>query len=378
MGRTAFRLVNSYSYQDILAAYFSCRERKRTTHSALQFELGFELYLQQLLDEINNKTYRIGRSRVFTVTWPKPREIWAALFRDRIVHHLVCNDVAPYFEARFIPDSFACIKGRGTLAAANRAGHFFRSATDNWHHQAYSLQIDIRNFFVSINRVILWQKLSRVIGEDSLTSYLWKLIIFNDPTRNPIIKRGTNFDIIPKHKSLWHAPPMCGLPIGNLTSQFLANLYLDDFDHFVKHGLKCHYYARYVDDAVLLSQSRTQLEDWQVAIDNFLRRDVKLQLHPDKVFIRPALDGITFVGHTIRPYHIGLRSMTWNSALQIARALRENVFDRNLVCSLNSYLGMAQHHNCYNRRRELCEMVCVPGILESDAGFNKIFYLLDF
>lgn len=375
---TTLRLVDSYTYQDILNAYFDCRRRKRTTAAATLFEQNFEIELDNLLNEINNGTYQISRSRVFTVTWPKPREIWAAQFRDRIVHHLVCRDVTPYCIERFIPDTFACIKNRGTIAAANRVGHFFRSITHNWQDDAYTLQIDIRNFFVSINRKILWQKLSRIIGEGSLTARLWKQIIFNDPTVNPIIKKGTDFSIIPKHKSLWYAPKDCGLPIGNLTSQFLANLYLDDFDKFVKHQLKVHFYARYVDDAIFFSKSREQLEDIKIQVNYFLQHDTQLSLHPDKVIIRPTRDGVTFVGHVIRPYRTYLRELTWSSALKCARLLQKDPFNTDAFDSLNSYLGMTLHTQSYKRRKELCEMVCIPDILDTDLAYSKIYYLIDF
>ncbi|MBQ9273517.1 MAG: RNA-directed DNA polymerase [Succinivibrio sp.] len=371
-----FRLVDAYSYQDILNAYFECRHHKRTTAPALIYEQDFEFSLLELLEEINSGRYVIGSSRVFTITFPKPREVWAAQFRDRIVHHLVYAGVGEVLEQRFIPDTYACIKGRGSLAAAERVGHFLRGITDNWHRDAWTLQIDIRNFFVSINRHILWGKLSALIGEDSLTSRLWKQIIFNDPTRNPIIRADADFSVIPRHKSLWHAKPGCGLPIGNLTSQVLANLYLDGLDQFIKHQLKVKRYARYVDDAVLMSRDRAQLIEWRHAIDEFLRDDVQLELHPEKVHIRPARDGLIFVGHAIKPWHTDLRPITWQSALSAARELSKHPFEQKAMASVNSYLGMARHHNTYNRRKDLCELATLPGITDSDPEYTKVFNLV--
>ena len=144
------RLVDQYTFRDIYNAYLDCRAHKRNTCAAREFELNSFDNLRILLDEINTGTYEIGPSRGFVVTYPKPREVWAASFRDRIVHHLVCSDVMPFFKSRIIPQNCACIQGRGTLYAATYVERYCRSITENWQKNAYYLQIDIQNFFVSI------------------------------------------------------------------------------------------------------------------------------------------------------------------------------------------------------------------------------------
>ncbi|MBQ7483878.1 MAG: hypothetical protein IJT89_07500 [Bacteroidaceae bacterium] len=370
------RLVNQYSYSDIYRAYLDCRRRKRSTLIATAYETRHEFRLMDLLEQINSGRYEIGSTRAFVVTWPKAREVWAARFADRIVHHLICNDIASFFNDRLIEDTFACIKGRGTLAASNRVSHFARSITQNWNKKAWVLQIDIANYFVSISRAIMWELLKKHIGTDSLTAKLTKMIVFNDPTKNVIIKPNTDFSIVPRHKSLWHCKKGYGLPIGNLTSQVFANVYLDGLDKYVKHTLKCKYYARYVDDAILMSKDREQLYDWRDKIDAWLKANRELHLHPNKVRIAPVADGIDFVGKVIRPFSMTPRAMTIGSARAVAIQLQKNPLDKGLLHSINSYLGLSRHCDSYRFRKLICEMVCLPFVIGCDQEYTKVFHLI--
>lgn len=368
-------LVDQYTYADIMSAYLDCRRRKRGTRTCIAYEVDFERNLSELLDEINSGEYRIGRTRVFAVTWPNPREIWAAQFRDRIVHHLIYNSVAPWYEQRFIEDSFSCIKGRGTLAAGKRLETFCRRATENWHKNAWCLQIDIANFFVSINREILWGVLQKNIGETSLTARLVRQIVFHDPTVNPIIKAGSDFSAIPLHKSLWRCPRGNGLPIGNLTSQFMSNVYLDGLDKYVKHALRARWYVRYVDDAVLLSHDKDQLYAWRDAIDAWLRENRKLHLHPNKVRVAPASQGIDFVGRYILPFRAYPRRMTVHSAKKVLKILRKQPLNKKAFEKLQSYLGIMRHSDSFNTRSRICKAAAMPLVIGHDAGMTKLVTL---
>ena len=371
----ALRLTDSYSYRDIVLAYLDCRRRKRNKRSAIAFETNFETNLGNLLEEVNSGSYRIGSSQVFVVTHPKPREIWAAGFRDRIVHHLVYRDIAPWYESRFIEDTFSCIRGRGTQAAAQRLERFCRQATENWSRGAWCLQIDIANFFVSINRPILWSVLAQDIGETSLTARLLKQVLFHDPTQSPHIKTPHLLHLVPQHKSLWHCKPGCGLPIGNLTSQFLSNVYLDALDKFTKHVLKTRWYARYVDDAVLLSHDRSQLYEWKDAIDEWLKHERGLRLHPNKVTVKPADSGINFVGTVVLPFRSYPRKMTVHSAARAAHALSKTPLDKGYFDTLNSYIGMMRNTTSFNIRKRLCEKASTPMLIASDSEYTKIITL---
>ena len=371
------RLVDQYTYKDILEAYLDCTKRKRNTYTAIAFSVNFESKLRKLLDEINSNTYQIGPSRGFVVTFPKPREVWAAQFRDRIVHHLVCRDLAPFYHSRFINTNCACIEGRGTLYATEYLTKFCRQATENWSKTAWALQFDIHNFFVSINRSVLWEILVKDIGETSLTSRLLKQIIFNNPTQGCIVKPGTNFSLVPKHKSLWFAPKDCGLPIGDLTSQLCASgVYLDGLDKFVKHTLKCKWYVRYVDDGVLLAHDKTQLQEWLGQIEEWLKTRRKIMLSPSKTTIKPLSGGINFAGAYILPFRTYPRKMTISRAIQAAKALHKAPFDKHLLASINSYIGMMRHANAFKLRAKLCRIAQVPYILEYNRDYTKVYNIV--
>jgi hypothetical protein len=364
-------LKDRYEYRDIFNAYMDCRQSKRNSPSAMAFETRFEMNLLELLEEINSGEYTIGRSEVFVQEWPKAREIWAATFRDRVVQHLVHNDTARHFEVRFIEDTFSCIEGRGTLAANNRLRTFHRRATGNYATDCWVLQFDVKNFFGSIDKHILWQRYEDEIGADSLTSKLLHQIIWNDPTVNPIIKQGSRFDLVPPHKSLYSSPFHVGLAIGNLTSQTSSNVHMDPLDKYVKHVLKAKHYVRYVDDAVILSHDRDYLYDCLEKINDFVENRLNMQLHPDKSAIFPASQGINFVGYIVKPWRRYARNMTVASAKNVA----DQPPSEKSLASLNSYLGILKHADSFKLRKKLCERATLPSITMPGEGFTKIVTL---
>ena len=372
---SALTIHNNYSYTDITRAYFLCRKHKRMTGSALSFELDFEHNLFTLLNQINNGTYEIGPTRVFVVTYPKPREVWAALFRDRIVHHLIYNDIAPFFERRFIEDTYACIKGRGALSAVLRCKHFLERITQYWSKPAWVLQLDIFNFFVSLNKDILFDLISQHYPENCLTLELIKYIIYNDTTRGALVVPDSDFSLIPKHKSLWHCNPVNGLPIGNLTSQLFANIYLNELDHFIKHTLRAKFYARYVDDFFILHQNRNLLLEYQERINEFLNKCLALKLNLTKTKIKPADSGINFLGTTIYPFRCLPRKMNVDKLKIVANWLQKNYTDASLIASVNSYLGLIRHTNAYKLRRKVCQLVAIPSLLGYSKNYTKIIRL---
>jgi len=219
-----------FSFEDLVQAYLDCRQTKRNKPSAVAFEQHQERNLTELYDELITGAYRPGRSVCFVITRPKPREVWAAEFRDRIVHHLFYNRVSPRFYARFIVDSCACIPGRGTLYAAQRLEAKIRSITQNWSRPAHYLKCDLANFFVSIDKHILRELLAKRISEPWWLQ-LADTILFHDP-RLDFEYRGNpaKLDLVPPHKRLTNHPAHMGLPIGNLSSQFFANILLDELD----------------------------------------------------------------------------------------------------------------------------------------------------
>ncbi len=370
--RPALTLHDHYAYTDLVEAYLDCRRRKRNKRSAVAFESRFERNLEILRDEVNSGRYAIGRSNVFVVTHPKPREVWAAGFRDRIVHHLVFRDIAPWYESGFIEDSFSCIKGRGTLAARLRAERFARRATENWSRPAWALQVDIANFFVSIDRPVLWDVLRTDIGETSLTARLVRQIVFHDPTAAAVNTTPQLSSLVPPHKSLWHCRPGCGLPIGNLTSQFFSNVYLDALDKFAKHVLGVRHYVRYVDDILIFSRDRARLFAWRDALDEWLRDNRAMHLHPAKSRVVSADAGLNFVGGVILPWRTYPRRMTVDAARRAFLTVAGHPLSAGALESATSYLGtMRAGMASFGLRRALCRSVAP--FLSADSGMTKIY-----
>ncbi|MCR4301978.1 MAG: RNA-directed DNA polymerase [Sulfuricaulis sp.] len=338
-----------FSFEELVAAYFDCRQNKRNKPSALAFEQDLEHNLAQLYDDLQDGSYRPGSSICFVITRPKPREVWAADFRDRIVHHLLYNRVAPRFYAGFIADSCACIPGRGTLYAARRLEAKVRSITQNWTRPASYLKLDIANFFVSIDKPLLQARLATRICE------LWwrglaDTILFHDPRQDVRLhSHHARLSLIPPHKSLFNQPADKGLPIGNLSSQFFANVYLDVLDQHVKHHLRARHYIRYVDDFVLLHESPQWLNDARARIETILLATLKLQLNQTKTILQPIERGIDFAGQVIKPWRRILRRRTLNDALH----RMEHMPAADLFESGNSYFGLLRQatHSHHDRTR---------------------------
>lgn len=352
-----------------MAAYFDCRRSKRNTSSALTFEVGLERNLLQLYEELKDGSYRPGRSICFVITSPKPREVWAADFRDRIVHHLLYNKVAPRFHASFIADSCACIPGRGTLYAAERLEAKVRSITQNWSRPAYYLKGDLANFFVNIDKQVLHILLSKKICEP-WWMWLAEMILFHDP-RQDFEYRGSLGLLarVPPHKRLLEQAPHLGLPIGNLSSQFFANVYLNELDQFAKHRIGVRHYIRYVDDFVILHESPQWLNGALHQIDAFLPERLHANLNPKKTILQPIARGIDFVGQVIKPWHRTTRRRSFRQAIyRTANIPADLLFE-----TANSYFGLlgqatASHYD----RAKLANVLRRRGFCVNDS-LTKIF-----
>lgn len=347
-------MITDFTFPELVDAYFDCRHNKRNTASALAFEQDLERNLAHLYDELAAGAYRPGRSICFVVTRPKPREVWAADFRDRIVHHLLYNRVAPRFYASFIADSCACIPGRGTLYAAQRLEAKVRSITQNWSRPAHYLKLDLANFFVSIDKCILRDLLAARITEPWWMQ-LAETILFHDP-RQDFEYRGNPALLarVPPHKQLARQQAHLGLPIGNLSSQFFANAYLNSLDQHVKHRIGARHYIRYVDDFVLLHESPQWLNAARAEIEAFLPARLNVRLNPAKTILQPIDRGIDFVGQVIKPWHRATRPRIVRHALQrVATIEREDLF-----ATANSYFGLLrQASHSHHHRAQLANAI---------------------
>ena len=353
---------------DLFNAYFSARANKRNTRNAIKFEMAYEHNLIVLYEEIATRNYEPRPSICFIVNKPVKREVFAADFRDRIVHHLIFNYISPVFEKRFINDSYSCRKGKGTHYGIQRADHFIRSCSENYHNNCYILKMDIQGYFMSIDRSLLYEMVNRVIiknsgkitGDIETILYTIRRTIFNDPVKGCIIKsKMSEWKDLPLSKSLFYAGKNQGLPIGNLTSQLFANIYLDEFDHFMKQQMNLKYYGRYVDDIVVVHPDQYYLKTVIPAVREYLKTKLMLQLHPRKIYLQHYSKGVAFLGAVIKPYRIYIANRTktnFFTAIQqqnnIARSHKPTKEEKvKFLTSMNSYLGIMKHYRTYRLRK---------------------------
>ena len=345
------------SVAHVFDAYYECRQSKRNSLAALAFERDLEANLIALYRELRRGDWTPSPATVFAISHPRPREVWAANFRDRIVHHLIYRAIGPMFERSFIHDSCACIKGRGALHGANRLAGHLRSATQNWTRPAYVLKADVSNFFGSIRRDVLFKRLERKVQNEFLLDLLEKLV-FQDVKQGAIVNSTQReLAIVPAHKSLFNAAPGVGLAIGNLSSQFFANVYLDTLDQLVKRQLGMRHYVRYVDDMVVVHESPQVL----AAAGGEMRAclaEIGLRFAEHKTSIIPAEKGVDFVGHVIRPFRRSGRAKTHRNAL----AKLAEVPQESLSQSVNSYLGLSRHTGSRAQTIELCRAAMRRGL----------------
>lgn len=348
-----------FSYENLLKCYYECRKRKRYTVNAAKFEINFEDELLKLQKELKEHTYKPGRSICFVVTEPKAREIFAADFRDRIVHHILVNYLEPIWEPKFIDQSYSCRKGKGTHKTIKDLKRYIKKVSQNNHQPAYFLQVDVQSFFVSLKKEILFGLIKKQVKNPEIL-WLAETIIFHNPTSDYFRKcQASLFDLIPDHKSLFKVAPNQGLPIGNLTSQFFANVYLNELDQFIKHRLKAKYYLRYVDDLVLLSHDISRLKIWRDEIDKFLREKLKLKLHPRKEILQNINKGINFVGFVVKPDYTlmrrrivkNLKGKLWKFNQNLEEFTEQEI--KQVLSMVNSYYGQFRHAKTFGLRQKL-------------------------
>lgn len=387
-----------FNFQNLLKAYYQCRKRKRKTANATKFEFNFEGELFKLEQELINHNYKPSRSICFVIVNHKSREVFAADFRDRIVHHLLINYLQPIWEKKFIYHSYSCRNNKGPLCAFKNLKKAIKCVSKNFSVPAYYLQLDISAFFMSLNKNILLEIIKRHIKNPEII-WLTEKIISQDPTEN-FHKKGNIklFDSIPPNKSLFKIPKNQGLPIGNLTSQFFANVYLNELDQFIKHKLKIKYYMRYVDDLIILNQSPKQLLAWRKEISNFLKINLKLKLHPQKQLLQPIYRGINFIGFIVKPKYCLARNRNVKKLKNKLYCFNKKILHLNvehpirlwtpeLLCefkkifaTINSYYGHLKHANTFKIRKHLYKKhfgILKIYLLPADKNYNYFIWAKD-
>jgi len=340
---------------DLFKAYYDARKNKRNTINQLQFEIDYEKKILELYEQIISYNYKPKRSICFVVENTIKREIFAADFSDRVVHHLIYNYIMPIFDTTFINDSYSCRIGKGTHYGIGRINKFIRACSQNYKQDCYILKLDISGYFMALNKNILFEQVKNTLQNKkhkinfdyNLILSLIKTTIFNNPTQNCIVKGNKkDWENLPTNKSLFHSAENCGLPIGNLTSQLFGNIYLNNFDHWVKQSLGIKYYGRYVDDFILIHTNKEYLKSLIPVIRQYLQTELGLTLHPNKIYLQHYNRGVQYLGAIIKPNRIYVSKRTkgnFYEAIQkqnlIARINKPTKQEqKDFIASMNSYL----------------------------------------
>lgn len=296
-----------------------------------------QLFAFQLMDnilqlhyELREKIYRHGVYKSFHIFDPKPRNIHKATVRDRLVHHAVYRQLYPLYDKVFISDSYSCRQGKGTHKALRRFTQYARSLSQNNTKTCWILKCDIKKFFDSIDHAILMSILNQRISDKNIIRLISEIV-----------------------GSFYKKQIGIGLPLGNVTSQLLVNVYMNEFDQFVKHRLKLKHYMRYADDFVIFSRARKYLRDIAFPISVFLKTRLQLALHPDKVFIKTLASGVDFLGWVHFPDHHVLRTTT-------KRRMFRKLGLQPKEASLASYTGLLKHGNAHKLKSEVLKLFQKP------------------
>ena len=341
------------AWENLELAYRRARKGKRGRGPVAAFEFDRERNLTELHAELLQQTYRPGPYHSFVIHEPKRRLISAAPFRDRVVHHALCNVIEPIFERRFIFDSYANRVGKGTHRALDRCTALSRRFR-------YVLPCDVRRFFPSIDHAILRGMLARYLADPEVMGLIDRIL----ESGVGVLSEEYEMVWFPGDDLLAAARPR-GLPIGNLTSQFWANCYLDALDQFVKRELGCPAYLRYVDDTLFFSDDKRQLWDWRAAIVEFLA-GLRLTIHENCAQPRPVTEGVPFLGFLVYPDHRRLKRRKGVYFQQrFKRLVAEFAAGRlsfdDLSASVQGWVNHARTGDTWGLRRAILGSCVLPG-----------------
>jgi RNA-directed DNA polymerase len=316
--------------ENLLAAWREFLRGKRKKADVQEFQYKLMDNILALHRELKEGTYKHGGYRAFKISDPKPRDIHKASVRDRLLHHALYRKLYPFFDRTFIADSYSCRRRKGTHKAMDRFRQFACQVSRNHTRTCWVLKCDIRKFFASIDQTILLDIVRGYISDERINALITKVV-------GSFQTEMARFNLA------------IGLPLGNLTSQLLVNVYMNEFDRFVKHKLKAKYYLRYADDFVVLAPSRSNLEALLPRMREFLGARLSLALHPDKVFIKTFASGVDFLGWVHFPDHRVLRTAT-------RRRMFRNLGDKTSPARAASYRGLLKHGNA----RKLAAQIPTP------------------
>lgn len=332
------------SLENLFAAWDAFVSDKKKRRDVRWFEWRLEQNIFSLHRDLQSQRYQHGPYSGFFISDPKPRQIHKATVRDRIVHHAVFTALEPIFEPTFIPTSFSCRRGKGTHSGVSALEKSIRQVSQNYHRPCFVLKCDVKKFFASVDHTILLGMMDRRVGDERAMLLIREIVESYEASKS--LRTGDK-------PSTSH-----GLPIGNLTSQLFANIYLNQFDQFVKHQLGIKHYLRYTDDFIVVHRDETYLRDLIPSLTNFLAAHLKLMLHPDKIFLRKCRQGVDFLGYVLLPHYRRLRTKTKR---RIFRKLDARILELHAGTigsarfeqSFQSYLGVLSHADEYQLSQDM-------------------------
>lgn len=341
-----------YDFENLFNAYKAAISCKRYRADVMEYTHKLEENLIELQNEFIWQTYTVGRYNIFYVYEPKKRLIMSLQFKDRVAQHAIYRQLNPFFEKQFICDSYACRTGKGTHKAVDKLQYWLRQ-TERKPERYFYLKLDISKYFYRVDHEVLMQILSRKIADEDLLHVLSVIINCEDTQFG--LPLGADIGEVAFDEMLGDV----GLPIGNLTSQMFANLYLNELDQYCKHKLHLHYYIRYMDDIIILHPDKKYLEKVKRKIEAFLAEKLRLQLNK-KTCIRPTSMGIEFVGFRIWSTHRKLRKKTAKKLRKRMKYLfcqyeAGEIDKETLDRSVASYRGIMKHFDSYGLRQSLNE-----------------------
>lgn len=347
-------------------AYYDCRRNKRTTAAAITYEMDYESKVVELRDRINSRTYQPSKSICFVVLRPRRREVFAAAFEDRIIHHYIAARLEPLFEEAFSPRTFNCRKGKGQLYGIGQLKQDIRACSENFTKDCYVMKLDIQSFFMSINKKMLAEMIDGFIierynGDDKEDlRYLARLVIMHEPQKNCEKHSPVEFwEPLPPNKSLFTNKEGHGIAIGNLFAQLFANFLLNVLDWYLIHGLSFTYVGRYVDDFYVVSKSKERLTNAVPKIRELLER-YGLTLHPKKFYLQHYSKGMEFTGGIVKFGRVYTNNRNVYNFIRSVKALnRAHTLQdvEKTMQAVNSYLGLLHHCTEYGLRRKVLSMV---------------------
>lgn len=311
------------SIENLLEAWREFVRRKRDKRDVQEYYRHLMDNILELHQDLANHTYKHGGYQAFNICDPKPRNIHKAMVRDRLLHHAIYRILYPFFDRIFVSDSFSCRNNKGTHKALNRFRAMAYRASKNDTNTCWILKCDIKKFFANIDQTIMIKILERYIPDQKITWLLKEILVSFSATR-----------------------PGVGLPLGNLTSQLFVNIYMNEFDQFVKRKLGAKYYIRYADDFLILSDDGQYLIDMVKPIREFLKDVLRLELHPNKIFIKTLNSGVDFLGWVNFFDHRVLRTTT-------KRRMFKRITHKIKCGTFDSYLGLLSHGNTQKLKRTI-------------------------